>query len=142
MKPLRAIRVIFWIAGAYDFLLGLAFLVAGGPLMERFHVLPPHHVGYVQFPALLLMVFGLMFFAVAAAPYRNHNLIPYGVLLKASYSVVVIGHWLDAGVEDLWKSFAVLDLVWLVLFAWAWRRIQVDARGASTGGAAGGGVGA
>lgn len=121
MKAEPLVRLVFTAAGLYDGLLGLAFLVAGGAIYTRFEVTPPNHWGYVQFPALLLILFALMFFQVARAPSRNRNLMPYGVGLKLSYCAVALFHWFDAGIPSLWKPFAIIDLVCAVLFVWAIR---------------------
>jgi hypothetical protein len=119
---LRAIiTLLFAVAALYDGLLGLLFLAAGVRVFQWFDVTPPNHPGYVQFPAALLIVFALMFLAVARAPYANRRLIPYGMLLKASYCGVVFFHWCTAGLPYIWKPFAVADLVFLGLFAWAYR---------------------
>ena len=119
-----AVKPIFVIAGLYDGLLGVAFLFAAPTIYERFDVTPPNHFGYIHFAALLLIVFALMFFAVAVNPKRNRNLIPYGVLLKVSYCLTVGWHWLDAGVPTMWKPFFVLDLAFIVIFIWAYRKIR------------------
>jgi hypothetical protein len=80
----------------------------------------------VQFPAALLIVFAILFAAIARAPARNRNLIPYGVLLKLSYCGVISFHWLTAGLPDLWKPFCVTDLIFLIAFAWAWMSLRRD----------------
>ncbi len=120
------IRALFAVAGVYDGGLGLAFLFAGRALFEAFGVTPPNHPGYVQFPAALLVVFALMFFAVAADPVRNRNLVPWGILLKASYCGVVGYHWLAGGIPGMWKPFWFADLAFLLLFAWAWSALRAE----------------
>ena len=85
---------------------------------------PPGHWGYVQFAALLVATFGLMFLAVAARPQANRNLIPFGVLLKASYVGVVAYHGATGGVPGLFLPFAVIDAVMLVLFVAAYRALR------------------
>ena len=55
------IRGVFGLAAAYDILIGLAFLVLGNSLFERFEVTPPNHPGYYEFPAALLVIFGVLF---------------------------------------------------------------------------------
>ena len=122
MKNDRLVSILFAVAGVYEGTLGAAFLVAPAALFTWFGVTPPNHFGYVQFPAALLIVFAIMFFAVAANPRANKNLIPYGVLLKASYCGLVFGYWFTQGVPDMWKPFAVADLIFGVLFLWAWWR--------------------
>lgn len=116
------IRIVFWLAALYDGVLGVAFLAAPAAIFDAFGVTPPNHAGYVQFPALLLVVFAVMFARVAMDPAGRRELMIYGVLLKLSYSGVVIGYWLTSGVPDLWLPMAGLDLVWAVAFAAAYMK--------------------
>lgn len=116
MRKKPAIQLFFLIAALYDGLLGLAFLVAPVALFGLFQVTPPNHIGYVQFPALLLVLFAWMFLRIARDPVFNRNLIPYGIGLKVSFCAVVFGHWVMKGIPAMWKPFAVADLVFLVLF--------------------------
>jgi hypothetical protein len=124
MKSRSAISALYIVAGIYDGLLGAAFLIAWSALFRYFEVTPPNHPGYVQFPALLLIVFALMFFAVAVDPVRNRNLIPYGVLLKVAYCGTVFWYWFTRGIPNMWKPFAWIDLVFAILFAWSWLQLR------------------
>ena len=126
MSTKRWIPVLFMVAAIYDGLLGIAFLFASGRLFQWFCVTPPNHPGYVQFPAALLIVFGVMFSAIAMNPVRNRNLIPYGILLKTSYCGVVAFYWLTAGLPGIWKPFCILDFMFLFAFAWAWAVLGRD----------------
>jgi len=119
MKSIQAIRALFVVGGLYDGVLGLAFLLAAPAIFDRFGVVQPNQPGYVQFSALLLLIFAWMFFAVASNPQANRNLILYGILLKLSYSGTVFYYWLTSGLPGMWKPFAVIDLIFAVLFAWA-----------------------
>jgi uncharacterized membrane protein YhhN len=123
VKTERAVSIIFAVSAAYDGLLGAAFLIAPAALYTASGVTPPNHWGYVQFPACILVIFGLMFYAVAIKPKANRNLIPYGILLKVAYSGIVFAYWFTQGLPNLWKPFAVIDAVSVVLFAWAWMRL-------------------
>lgn len=120
MKSRPAITVLFIVAALYDGILGVVFILAGSSVFAWYNVTPPNHFGYVQFPGALLIVFALMFLAVARNPLANRNLIPYGIMLKISYCGVVFYHWLRTGLPGMWKPFAVFDLVFLVLFLWAY----------------------
>ncbi len=71
----------------------------------------------------MLLVFGLMFAAIALNAERNRNLIPFGVLLKASYSGIAFLYWFTEDIPNLWKPFAVMDVLFLILFLMAFRRI-------------------
>jgi hypothetical protein len=126
VKTKRAIPVLFIVAAIYDGLLGAAFLFAGDAVLQWCGVTPPYHPGYVQFPAALLIVFAVMFSAIAMNPVRNRNLIPYGILLKVSYCGVVSFHWFTAGLSDMWKPFCIFDLAFLIAFAWAWAVLRQE----------------
>jgi len=120
MNSPKWISPLFWLAALYDGLLGLAFLVAPGRLFEWCQVTPPNHVGYVQFPAALLLIFGLMFVAVALDPPGRRHLIVYGILLKVAYCGVAGFHWAATGIPGMWKPFVVIDLLMGLLFVWAY----------------------
>jgi len=115
-----AIRSLFVVAALYDGILGLAFLLRPEAVFTRFGVTPPNHFGYVQFPAALLIVFALLFLAIAQDAEANRNLIPFGILLKISYCGVVFAYWFTTGIPAMWKPFAIADLVFIVLFGWAY----------------------
>jgi len=121
LNPLKPIKILFIVAALYDGILGIIGLLSPYFLFNLFAVTPPNHPGYVQFPAALLIVFALMFAAVAIEPMRNKNLIPYGILLKVSYSGIVFFHWAAQGIPNMWKPFAIFDLAFLVLFLWAYK---------------------
>ena len=127
MKSDKPIRLLFFVGGLYDGLLGAAFLFMGGAVFKQFGVTPPNHSGYVQFPAALLLVFGIMFFAIALNPLKNRNLIPYGILLKVAYCGVIGFHWFTDSIPYMWKPFFVCDLVFLALFVWAMRALNGQA---------------
>ena len=110
------IKPFFVVAGLYDGILGLLFALVPYQLFKAANVPPPNHVGYVQFPALLLIIFAIMFFNIARNPLANRSLILYGILLKISYSGVVLFHWMSVNIPTIWVVFAFLDLIFLVLF--------------------------
>ncbi len=130
---LRSIQVLFGVAALYDGVLGLLFFLAPGLPFEMFEVTPPNHMAYVQFPAALLLIFGLMFAAIARAPRKNRQLVIYGILLKISYSGITFFYWLTSGVPIIWKPFAVIDLIMLVLCVWAHRVLHANGESAAAG---------
>ena len=73
MKPTGWIRGLFLLAALYDGVLGVWFLVAPGHPFELFEVAPPNHMAYVQFPAALLLIFGLMFLSIAWNPVAHRT---------------------------------------------------------------------
>ncbi len=124
MKNQTTLRIFFLIAALYDGILGLLFLFAAHWVFGTFGVTEPNHMGYVQFPACLLVTFALLFLAIANRPKENRNLIPYGMLLKVSYCSVTFWYWFTTGIPNMWKPFAIADLAFLVLFAAAY--VQLD----------------
>jgi hypothetical protein len=117
------IRIMLVLCGLYDGLLGVVVVAAPGALFNTFHVTPPNHFGYVQFPALMLIIFGVMFLRAAADPVAHRDLIAYGIALKASYSGLVFWYQFHGGVPKLWIPWAWADLVFLLLFFLAWRQV-------------------
>ena len=128
MKKRTAISVVFGASAVYDGVLGLAFLIAAPSLFEWCGVTAPNHWGYVEFPSALLVIFALMFAAIARDPVANRNLMPYGILLKLAYCGVVFYYWFTIGIPDMWKPFAIADVVMLALFLWAYAALGASAR--------------
>ena len=116
----KFISPLFAVAAIYDGLLGFVFLFGADALYRAANVTPPNHPGYVQFPAALLIIFALMFVAIARKPLENRGLIVYGMLLKAAYCGVVGYHWAAGDLPSIWKPFVVFDLLFFVLFFLAW----------------------
>jgi hypothetical protein len=102
----------------------VAFLFFGLRIYQIAGVTPPNHIGYVQFPALLLIIFGVVFLRVPADPVRNRELMLYGVALKTSHAGVVFGHDLVSGIPKLGIPWAWADLAFLILFLLAWARTK------------------
>jgi hypothetical protein len=120
MSTKKIISFVFVVAALYDGLLGAIFLVTGNSVFQWYGVTPPNHPGYIVFPAALLIIFALMFAAVARNPIANRNLIPYGILLKVSYCGAVLFYWLTEGLPDMWKPFCIVDFAFMFVFIWAW----------------------
>ena len=116
------IKPLYMVAAIYDAVLGIALLFAADAVFEQFmpEIPMPYHPGYIQFPAALLLVFALMYFAIARNPGRNRNLILYGILLKVSYCSIILVHWTDL-TASIWKTFCIFDIIFLVLFVYTWR---------------------
>ena len=115
------IKPLFIIAALYDGILAIAFLFFSSALFQWFAVTPPNHLGYVKFPALLLLIFAAMFFRIAGDPVKNRDLIPYGIALKIAYSGTAFWYQVTQGIPSMWIPWAWADLGFLVLFVIAWK---------------------
>jgi len=58
--------------------------------------------------------------SAATAPDRDRFI---DAVRAGSLLVVVLGHWLRGGIPNLWKPWAVADLVFLALFYAAYRSL-------------------
>ena len=122
-------RILFSVAAVYDGLLGLGFLMAGRNIFDKLMTTPPNHMGYIQFPAALLIIFALMFTVIARNPVKHRCLIPYGMLLKLSYAGIVFYYWFTSGIPAMWKPFAICDVIFLVCFIIAFLSIPAKETG-------------
>ena len=127
MKRLSWIRVLFTIAAIYDGVLGVAFLVAPKAIFASLGVEAPYHSAFIQFPAMLLIVFALMFFRIAKQPVQNRELILYGCGLKVSYCLTVFWYEITSEISFIWIPWAWADLVFLILFLLAWKTLGKSA---------------
>jgi hypothetical protein len=127
MKTFKPIKALFLIAALYDGTLGTAFLLVPGQVFRMANVTPPNHWAYVQFPAALLLIFAWMFIAIARMPVQNKGLIVYGILLKVAYCTIAFWYWFTEGIPTMWKPFAPIDLVMMVLFLWSYRTLSAVA---------------
>ena len=114
-------RLVLVASGIYDGLIGLAFLFAPETIFRAAGIAPPNHFGYVQFPALILLIFGAMFLRIAADPVARREQILYGMALKLSYFGLVFWYQLHGGIPALWIPFAWADVAFFLLFFAGWR---------------------
>lgn len=121
------IRPFFMLAAAYDFILGVLFLVAYPAVYAAFDVTLPNHPAYIQFCAGVVAIFGIGFWYVARAPERNRDIIKLGVLLKLTYSTVVLTWWFRGQMPLMWVPFAWIDLVFLAAFVASLRALPAAA---------------
>ena len=124
----KTMKMFYVLAGLYDAVLGVAFLVFPAAIYAMYEVTPPNHMAYVQFPALLLIIFGAMFYQISTNPTKFRGLIVYGIALKVSYCSMVFGYMATSGVPDMYVPFAWADLVFLVLFILTYRSLGAKAQ--------------
>jgi hypothetical protein len=116
-------KVTFAASAFYDAIIGLLFLFLGTAIYDYFGIERPNHLGYLHFPALLIIVFATMYWRIATDPAKFRDLIPYGIGLKVSYCLVVFYHWIAGAIPAMWVPFAWLDLIFLILFFQAWKKV-------------------
>ncbi len=123
----KNIKLFYVIAGLYDGILGLAFLLFPAQIFSFYKVEPPNHMAYVQFPAMLLIVFAGIFFRIAQNPVKNRDLILAGCGLKISYCSMAFWYSMTTGVPSMWMPWAWADLLFLALFILTWKSLTKQA---------------
>ena len=120
---LKWIKTLFVICGLYDGLLGLLFFFGHERIFALFGVEPANHPAYVEFPAILLVVFGAMFLHISTDPVRLRAMMPYGMALKVAYAGMAFWYQLTIGIPGMWLPWAWFDLLFLIAFVIAWRAV-------------------
>lgn len=117
---IKLVKIIFLVAALYDGIIGITGILFPDLAFRIFEVTPPNHFGYVQFPAILLLIFAAMFYRVARDPISNRFIMVYGMALKTGYSGLIFYYALTTGIPGMWIPWAWADLVFLVLFIMSW----------------------
>lgn len=118
------IKLVLAASGIYDAVIGAAFLFGASALFRAFHVTPPNHDGYIRFPALVLLIFAVMFFRAATDPVARRDVLLYGAALKLSYFGLVFWYYFRGGVPAMWIPFAWADVAFFTLFVMGWRGVS------------------
>ncbi len=110
-------RALFMVAGLYDVLLGLAFLVAGESILKSVGVQLPPHIAFIHLSAIFIVVQGVSYLLVARDLWAGVGLVWVGVLYKASYvglaAWYLITNQMPSSFFVLW---AIADAGFLVAF--------------------------
>lgn len=126
MKKNQFAKIVFSIAFLYDFILGIAYLFFAKNIYDHFEVDLPNNLGYIQFPALLILLFAFMFYQIVKAPEENKYLMIYGIFMKLAFSAVVLLHWIQDSIPTMWKPIALFDLLFVFLFVFAYLNTQQE----------------
>ncbi len=124
----RWIKALLAVCGVYDGVIGLCFLLVPAILYRAAGITLPNHMGYLRFPALLLLIFAVMFFRATADPVEHRDVLVYGMALKVSYFSLVFYYEWRAGVPTLWIPFAYADVVFFLLLVMAWNTVRKESR--------------
>lgn len=121
---IKGIKTVFLIAGVYDIILGIVFALFFKPIYNMFGAELPNHAGYIQLAASYIFVFGIGFYLVYKDPVRNQAIITLGILMKFLFVVIVLGHLLLDTIPAFYIPFALLDIVFLLLFLYTQTAIK------------------
>lgn len=121
MMTSKWIKITFGASALYDGLLGIVFLFFGSMSLDLCGIEKPYNMGFLHFPAMLLILFSLMYWRLATNPVKYRILIPYGIGLKISYASVAFYHWFADSVPTAWLALAWIDVLFIILFFVIWK---------------------
>ena len=113
---MRFWKAVFWLAAAFNFLVGLPMLVAPEVLLPAIGQSVPDDLLLTRLAALLIVVLGVGYGMVARDPVANRPILWLGVLGKAPIPMLV---WLGGGAAVLTSNAFILslgDLAFAALF--------------------------
>lgn len=117
-------RGLFWVAAAYDIILGFGFLFFTPQLARRldFEADLPTYGGYTSLIAAFVFVIGIAYVFTALGDLgRNRDLIAVGTLYKLAYFSVAVYYFArDDYPHVIFVGFGVADLIFLILMAECW----------------------
>ena len=127
-KKEEIFKWIFLIAALYDFILGALFFLFYKPLYGYFNITLPTYPMYLQMAAAFVIAMGVGYYYIYRNMFRNIDLVKLGVVYKAAYSGLTTYFYFFevANVVFLW--FAIIDLIFLVLFVWFLMYAKQDKR--------------
>jgi uncharacterized membrane protein YfcA len=124
----RRFHVLFLLAGLYDLVLGLAFLLTLEPLFTWLAVPLPENPTYAHLAAGLVAVQGVGYLFVWRHLWRNVDLVKMGCIYKLVYIGVAIAAYLQGNLpHPLFGWLAVADALFLIGFV-IFLRTAVDVR--------------
>ena len=114
MDKEKTFRLSFRLMGAYDVLLGLAFVLFYKDIYAALNIVLPNHPGYIYVPALFLVSGGAGEFLIAKHPLRNVDLAVVRLLMKLSFAAAVVYCYFTCGVPTIFLLISVLSVVGII----------------------------
>lgn len=109
-------KLVFWVAAAFNFAVGLPMLLAPEAMLAALGQPVPDDLLMTRLTSLLIVVLGIGYGMVARDPEANRPILWLGVLGKAPIPLLV---WISGGAAALSSSAFILslgDLAFAALF--------------------------
>jgi hypothetical protein len=112
-------RGFFLVAALYDMALGVAFMVAGEPILEAIGMVLPPHIAFIQLAAVFVFVQGLSYLLPWRNAWANEGVVWVGVAYKAAYAGLAVWY-LALGIlpSVFFIPWAIVDLGFMAGFLW------------------------
>ena len=112
-------RGFFLVAAIYDMALGVAFMVAGEPILEAIGMVLPPHIAFIQLAAVFVFIQGLSYLLPWWNAWANEGVVWVGVAYKAGYAGLA-AWYLALGIlpSVFFVPWAIVDLGFMIGFLW------------------------
>jgi len=128
MEKAGFFRVLFLVAAIYDFVLGIIFLLFYKQAYTFLNITLPVYPMYLQMVAAFVTVMGIAYYFAYLDMYRNIDLVKVGVIFKGVYAVLTSYFYFADLANVVFFWFAIIDVVFLVLFVWFLASAKKDER--------------
>jgi hypothetical protein len=115
---MKLVRAIFFMCAVFYVFYTVLFTFFAQSFFKYANVVPPNHWGYVHFIGATSFIFALMSFKIAKDPVKEIALMPYPILYKMFYSLVVFANKIIYGVPQVWVTMGIISSIFtVILFA-------------------------
>jgi tryptophan-rich sensory protein len=121
----RTYRRLFLIGALWNLFGAGLFFVFWRQAFDCFQLAHPHYLAFFQAWLALAFVFGIGYYYVYRDLLGNVNIVRLGIYGKTAFAVIFIYHVVFSGFHPVFLSGAIIDLVFVILYA----RFLVYARG-------------
>ncbi|MBF0523270.1 MAG: hypothetical protein HQL24_09480 [Candidatus Omnitrophica bacterium] len=106
---MKLIKAIFFLCALSYVMYAVMFGLFAPQFFQYMNIVPPNHWGYVNFIGATSIIFAIMAFKVAKDPLGKKELIPYVIMYKLFYTIVIFVNKIIYGVPQVWVSMAYLS---------------------------------
>jgi len=120
-------KLLFIVAAIFNAVVGFAMLLAYDPLVPWLG-LPPRPTVWIHIIALIVLVFGYVYWRIAKDPLRFREYVVLGIVGKLAFVVAIYGHFLAGDATAALAALVTADLVFAGLFGVYLKRTPADGR--------------
>jgi len=114
----KTFRRIFLVGALWNLLGAGLLFVFWRQAFAFFQLEPPNYLAFFQAWLALAFVFGIGYYYVSRDLYGNVNIVRLGIYGKTAFAVIFIYHVAFGDFHPVFLSGAIIDLVFVVLYAW------------------------
>ena len=113
----QTFRRIFLVGALWNLLGAGLFFVFWQQAFALLHLQPPLYLAFFQAWLALAFVFGIGYYYVFRDLYGNRNIVRLGIYGKTAFAFIFIYHVAFGDFHAIFLSGAIIDLVFVVLYA-------------------------